>query len=80
MLLLLIIIIGLCTVSGAIVVWMELSIMNDSLTWLEERLDVAFKKSLRQGDEDIAKYWDTHYNIVDSLISRLSLEKEEASE
>jgi hypothetical protein len=48
--------------------------------WLEKRLDVAFKKSLRQGDEDIAKYWDTHYNIVDSLISRLSLEKEEASE
>ncbi len=47
--------------------------------WLEERLDVALKKSLRQGDEDLAKYWDTHYNIVDSLISRLSLEKEEAS-
>jgi hypothetical protein len=44
--------------------------------WLEERLDVALKKSLRQGDEDLAKYWDTHYNIVDSLISSLSLEKE----
>ena len=47
MLLLLIIIIGLCTVSGAIVVWMELSIMNDSLTWLEERLDKLEKDAVK---------------------------------
>ena len=45
--------------------------------WLEERLDVALKKSLRQGDENLSKYWDTHYNRVDSLISSLSLKKEE---
>ena len=47
MLLLLIILIGLCTVSGAIVVWMELSIMNDSLTWLEERLDKLEKDAVK---------------------------------
>ena len=47
MLLLLIILIGLCTVSGAIVVWMELSIMNDSLTWLEERLNKLEKDAVK---------------------------------
>lgn len=39
MLLLLIILIGICTISGAIILWMELSIINNSLMWLEERLD-----------------------------------------
>ena len=47
MLLLLIIIIGLCTVSGAIVVWMELSVVNDSLMWLEERLDKLEKDAVK---------------------------------
>ena len=29
---------AICTVSGVIVFWMELSITNDRLRWLEERL------------------------------------------
>jgi len=47
MLLFLIILIGVCTLSGAVVVWMELSIMNDSLTWLEERLSKLEKDALK---------------------------------
>jgi hypothetical protein len=47
MLLLLIILIGLCTVSGAVAVWMELSIMNDSLIWLEERLNKLEKDAVK---------------------------------
>jgi hypothetical protein len=47
MLLFLIILIGVCTLSGAVVVWMELSIMNDSLTWLEERLSKLEKDAVK---------------------------------
>jgi len=47
MLLLLIILIGLCTLSGAVAVWMELSIINNTLTWLEERLDKLQKDAVK---------------------------------
>ena len=32
------ILIGICTISGAVFFWMELSITIDRLRWLEERL------------------------------------------
>jgi len=47
MLLLLIILIGVCTLSGAVAVWMELSIINNTLTWLEERLDKLQKDAVK---------------------------------
>lgn len=36
--LLVVILLGICTISGAVVFWFELSIMNDRLQWFEERL------------------------------------------
>ena len=38
MMLLVVILLGICTISGAVVFWFELSIMNDRLQWFEERL------------------------------------------
>ena len=47
MLLSLVILIGVCIVSGAVALWMELSIMNDSLMWLEERLSKLEKDAVK---------------------------------
>ena len=37
----------ICTVSGVIVFWMELSITNDRLRWLEERLTRLEKDAVK---------------------------------
>ena len=47
MLLLLIILIGICTISGAVFFWMELSITIDRLRWLEERLTKLEKDAVK---------------------------------
>ena len=38
MLLFVVILLSVCVISGVVVIWMELSITNDRLQWLEERL------------------------------------------
>ena len=38
---------AICTVSGVIVFWMELSITNDRLRWLEERLTRLEKDAVK---------------------------------
>jgi hypothetical protein len=38
---------AICTVSGVIVFWMELSITNDRLRWLEERLTKLEKDAVK---------------------------------
>ena len=38
MMLFAVILLGVCVISGTVVIWMELSITNDRLQWLEERL------------------------------------------
>lgn len=47
MLLFFIILLGVFTLSGAIVLWMELSITNDRLRWLEERLTKLEKDAVK---------------------------------
>ena len=47
MLLLLIILIGICTISGAVFFWLELSITIDRLRWLEERLTKLEKDAVK---------------------------------
>ena len=47
MLLSLVILIGICIVSGAVALWMELSTINDSLIWLEERLTKLEKDAVK---------------------------------
>ena len=47
MLLFFIILLGVFTLSGAIVFWMELSITNDRLRWLEERLTKLEKDAVK---------------------------------
>jgi hypothetical protein len=42
-----IILLGVSTISGAIVLWMELSITNDRLQWLEERLTKLEKDAVK---------------------------------
>ena len=42
-----IILLGVSTISGAIVLWMELSITNDRLRWLEERLTKLEKDAVK---------------------------------
>lgn len=47
MILFVIILLSVSTVSGAIVLWMELSITNDRLLWLEERLTKLEKDAVK---------------------------------
>jgi hypothetical protein len=47
MILFVVILLSVCTVSGAIVLWMELSITNDRLLWLEERLTKLEKDAVK---------------------------------
>jgi hypothetical protein len=47
MLLFIVILLSVSTVSGAIVLWMELSITNDRLLWLEERLTKLEKDAVK---------------------------------
>jgi hypothetical protein len=47
MLLFIVILLSICTVSGAMVLWMELCITNDRLLWLEERLTKLEKDAVK---------------------------------
>ena len=47
MLLFFLLLLGVFTLSGAIVLWMELSITNDRLRWLEERLTKLEKDAVK---------------------------------
>ena len=47
MILFVVILLSVCTVSGAIFLWMELSITNDRLLWLEERLTKLEKDAVK---------------------------------
>ena len=47
MLLFFLLLLGVFTLSGAIVFWMELSITNDRLRWLEERLTKLEKDAVK---------------------------------
>jgi hypothetical protein len=47
MLLFVVILLSICTISGAIVLWMELSVMYDRLHWLEERLTKLEKDAVK---------------------------------
>jgi len=47
MLLFVVILLSICTISGAIVLWMELSVMYDRLNWLEERLTKLEKDAVK---------------------------------
>jgi hypothetical protein len=47
MILFVVILLSICTVSGAMVLWMELSITNDRLRWLEERLTKLEKDAVK---------------------------------
>jgi hypothetical protein len=47
MLLFFLLLLGVFTLSGAIVFWMELSITNDRLRWLQERLDKLEKDAIK---------------------------------
>jgi hypothetical protein len=47
MLLFAIILLGVIVISGVVVFWMELSITNDRLRWLEERLTILEKDAVK---------------------------------
>jgi hypothetical protein len=47
MILFAIILLGVCTISSVIIFWMELSIQNDRLQWLEERLTRLEKDAVK---------------------------------
>lgn len=47
MILFFLLLLGVFTLSGAIVLWMELSITNDRLRWLEERLTKLEKDAVK---------------------------------
>jgi hypothetical protein len=47
MLLFVVILLSICTISGAIILWMELSVMYDRLHWLEERLTKLEKDAVK---------------------------------
>ena len=42
-----VILLGVCVISGVVVIWMELSITNDRLRWLEERLGKLEKDAVK---------------------------------
>ena len=47
MMLFAVILLGVCVISGVVVIWMELSITNDRLRWLEERLGKLEKDAVK---------------------------------
>ena len=47
MLLFVVILLSVCVISGVVVIWMELSITNDRLQWLEERLTRLEKDAVK---------------------------------
>jgi hypothetical protein len=61
MILFAVILLGVCVISGVVIIWMELSITNDRLQWLEERLTrlekdavkVTFTPPFTNGDEKV---------------------------
>ena len=57
MLLFVVILLSVCVISGVVVIWMELSITNDRLQWLEERLTKlekdAVKVTFKSNDDNV---------------------------
>lgn len=47
MLLFIVILLGVCVISGGLFIWIELSITNDRLRWLEERLTKLEKDAIK---------------------------------
>ena len=57
MMLFAVILLGVCVISGTVVIWMELSITNDRLQWFEERLTRlekdAVKVTFKSNDDNV---------------------------
>jgi len=47
MMLLVVILLSVCVISGVVVIWMELSITNDRVIWLQERLTKLEKDAVK---------------------------------